>query len=394
MMKKRFYVLFIFMTLILTLGIFSGFSLNIKKRVLADEFVNVKSKSAILMDFNSHTVVYEHNAKEHLPIASMCKIMTLLLCFEALDDGIIGMDEEIVVSDTAAGMGGSQVFLEANASYKVHELLKSIVVASANDACVAMAEKLYGSESSFVTQMNNRAAELNMNDTVFTNCTGLPKAGQYSCARDVSVMFSELLKHKEYYEFSSIWMDEITHPKGRKTEISNTNKLIRFYHGCDSGKTGYTSEAGHCLAASAIRDGMRLVCVVISAPDSKTRFAEVSSMFNKGFAEYTNKLLIDSSKPLDLTVEVPDGKKDTVSVVAARSVYLFSSKHVQRSVEIDFQPSENLKAPVYKGDIVGKLIVYENGIEIDSVDVVSVEDILEKTYFDYIKDIMRDWAII
>ena len=394
MMRKRFSVFFIFMALILTLGIFSGFSLNIKKRVLADEFVNVKSKSAILMDFNSHTVVYEHNAKEHLPIASMCKIMTLLLCFEALDDGIIGMDEEIVVSDTAAGMGGSQVFLEANASYKVHELLKSIVVASANDACVAMAEKLYGSESSFVTQMNNKASELNMNDTVFTNCTGLPKAGQYSCARDVSAMFSELLKHKEYYEFSSIWMDEITHPKGRKTEISNTNKLIRFYQGCDSGKTGYTSEAGHCLVASAIRDGMRLVCVVISAPDSKTRFAEVSSMFNKGFAEYTNKLLIDSSKPLDLTVEVPDGKKDTVSVVAARSVYLFSSKHVQRSVEIDFQPSENLKAPVYKGDIVGKLIVYENGIEIDSVDVVSVEDILEKTYFDYIKDIMRDWAII
>lgn len=391
-MKKRFSVFFIFMAFIMTLGIFG--TLTVKGKVFAEEIFDVKSKSAILLDFDSQTTIYANNERERLPIASMCKIMTLLLCFEAIDNGEICFQDEIVVSDTAAGMGGSQVFLEANASYKVEELIKGIVVASANDACVAMAEKLYGDEGQFVSRMNERAKELAMSDTVFTNCTGLPKAGQYSCAKDVSVMFSELLKHKDYFKFSNIWMDEISHPKGRVTEISNTNKLVRFYEGCDGGKTGYTSEAGHCLAASAKREGMRLICVVISAPDSKTRFKEVSSMFNHGFANYANKLLVDSETPLEVSVSVENGKQNTLSVCAEHSVYLFSSKREKRSVEIDFQPQEKIKAPVYKGDVVGKLSIFENGVEIDSVSVLAGEDILQKTYFDYLNDIMRDWSLI
>lgn len=391
-MRKKYSVFFIAFAIMLTFGIFCGFTL--KQKVFADSENVFKSKSVILTDYNSGTVIAEQNSKQHLPIASMCKIMTLLLTFEQIDKGALNFDENIAVSETAAGMGGSQVFLEAGAMYKTSDLIKSIVVASANDACVAIAETIAGSEDSFVSLMNARAKELGMTDTVFNNCTGLPKPGQYSCAKDVSVMFCELLNHEDYFKYSTIWMDEISHPKGRVTEISNTNKLVRFYNGCDSGKTGYTSEAGHCLAASAVRNGMRLVCVVISSPDSKTRFAEVSSLFNNGFANYTNKLIIDSNTPLEIEVNVKRGVKDSLTVMPEKSFYLFSAKNVQRSIEQDFQPFDEVKAPVRNGDCVGKIVIYENGVEIGSVNVLAAEDIAEKTYFDYIKDIGVNWGLL
>lgn len=365
-----------------------------KNTVFAEDDLSVKSKSAYLVDADTGTVIYAENENNKLPIASMCKIMTLLLCFEAQKNGVIDYNDKICVSENAAGMGGSQVFLEPNAEYLVDELLKSIIVASANDACVALAEKISGSESLFVDKMNERAQELGMKNTVFVNCTGLPKPGQHSTAKDVSIMFAELIKHKEYFKYSGIWMDKIEHPKGRITEISNTNKLIKFYNGCDGGKTGYTSEAGHCLAASAIRNGMRLVCVVISSPDSKARFNDVSSMFNYGFANYVNKLVIDDKKPLDLRVDIVGGKQDKISVVAENHLSLFCKKGEKRSVEIDFKPLSRVKAPIYKGDVVGTLNVYENGVEIAVINVLSNEDVLQKTYFDVINDIGRNWAII
>ena len=291
-------------------------------------------------------------------------------------------------------MGGSQVFLESGGEYRIDELIKSIIIASANDACVAMAEKICGSEQAFVERMNEKAKELEMFDTVFVNCTGLPKPSQHSTAKDVAKMFNELIKHENYFKFSKIWMDKIEHPKGRFTEISNTNKLIRFYDGCDGGKTGYTSEAGHCLAASAIRNGMRLICVVIHSPDSKTRFNEVSSMFNYGFANYVNKIVVDDRKPLNLTVSVLGGKKQELEVVAEKPVFIFSEKNKQQSVEITFTPIEKVLAPVSKGDVVGKLTVYKNNVEIASVNVISNEFIAEKTYFDVVNDVVKDWGII
>lgn len=196
------------------------------------------------MDYNSGTLIYANNENEELPIASMNKVMTLLLCFEALDEGAFSLDDSITVSAEASGMGGSQVFLEANHSYQIGNLIKSIVVASANDACVAIAEHIAGSEELFVERMNERAKELGMTHTVFINCTGLPGAGQHSTAKDVAKMFSELLTHKDYYRYSGIWMDKIEHAEGRYTEISNTNKLIRFYDGCDGGKPAIQVKRG------------------------------------------------------------------------------------------------------------------------------------------------------
>ncbi len=392
-MKKSFSVIFILLAFIITIGCFSGF--KYKKKAFADAEINVKSESSYLIDANTGTVIYSKNEDKRLPIASMCKIMTLLLCFEAQKNGELSIDENITISKNASGMGGSQVFLEANAEYSVGELLKSIVVASANDASVAMAERLAGSETEFVELMNKKAEELGMKNTAFVNCTGLPKPNQYSSAKDVSIMFSELLKHPDYFRYSRIWTDKVMHPGERFTEITNTNKLIRFYNGCDSGKTGYTTEAGHCLAASAMRNGMRLIGVVISAPDSKTRFADVSSMFNYGFANYVNKIIIDDKKPLDLNVKIVGGKKDTLEIIAEKPVFIFSKKGDKHSYEIDFNPLEKIKAPIKKGDNIGTITVYdENNVEIATVNVLSNEDVMQKTYFDLVKDVGNNWSLI
>ncbi|MBQ3115637.1 MAG: D-alanyl-D-alanine carboxypeptidase [Clostridia bacterium] len=390
-MKKKFSAFFIFLACAVLFGCFSGFT---KKTAFADQTFDIKSKSAYLCDGISGSVIYAKNENERLPIASMCKIMTLLLSFEEIDNGNLKLDEQIVVSSNASGMGGSQVFLEANASYSAGELIKGIVVASANDACVAMAERISGTEQAFIEKMNNRASELGMTNTNFVNCTGLQKPGQYSSAKDVAKMFCELIKHQDYFRFSRIWTDRITHPNDRITEISNTNKLVRFYQGCDGGKTGYTAEAGHCLSACATRNGVRLISVVISAPDSKTRFKEVSSMFNYGFANFTNKLVVDNQKILDVEVKVLGGKKDRIEVVPERPYYIFSPINQKVSVECDFKPIIKVVAPINKGDVVGQLLIFKDGIQVDAINVLSNECVLKKTYFDYIKNIGEKWALI
>ena len=394
-MKKSFSVIFVLLAFILTIGCFSGFT---KSKAFANNSngndFNITSRSAYLIDANTGTVLISHNENEQLPIASMCKIMTLLLCFEAIEENKISIDDIVSVSENAANMGGSQVFLEKDGEYLVGDLLKSIIVASANDACVAMAELICGSQESFVCKMNDKASELGMDNTIFVNCTGLPAAGQHSSAKDVAKMFSALVKHQEYFRFSKIWTDIIKHPNDRVTEITNTNKLIRFYQGCEGGKTGYTSEAGHCLAACASRHGMRLISVIIKAPDSKTRFKEVSNMFNFGFANFENKLVVDNNKPLNISVKVEGGKKEKIEVIPENPIYIFSKKGEKRAIEINFNPKNKVLAPINRGDIVGELCIFENNVLISSTNVLANENVLEKTYFDIIKDISNNWALI
>lgn len=396
-MKRKFSVFFILCALLITSSFMFGHSnkLNAFANDMAfDKDFDIKTKSVYMIDYDSDTVIYKKNENDKRPIASMCKIMTLILGFDYVKENNLSFEDTILVSDNASGMGGSQVFLESNAEYKLNDIFKSIVVASANDACVALAEKVCGSEDLFVQKMNDKAYELGMNDTNFVNCTGLPKVGQYSTAKDVAIMFKELINHNEYFNYSKIWMDEIPHPNDRKTTISNTNKLIKFYNGCDSGKTGYTSEAGHCLASSAIRNGLRTIAVLISAPDSKTRFKEASELYNYAFNNFTNKIIIDNNQPLELKVLVKGGKQEFLTVIPEKSVYVFGKIGEKKVVDINVHIFENIKAPINKGDVVGEIVIFENGSQIACTKVLACEDIFSINYFDSILKVIKNMKIV
>lgn len=389
-MKQKFSVFFLLLSVILTMP----FLLYKKQIAKAESIFDYKSKAYYTIDYNTGTEIIKNDEYKHLPIASMTKVMTLLLCFEALDNNQINLQDEICISKNASGMGGSQVFLEENGKYIVSDLIKSIIVASANDSCVAMAEVISGSESQFVCRMNEKCSELELNNTNFVNCTGLPCVGQYSCAKDVAVMFSNLLNHKEYFNYSTIWMDEISHSNNRITSISNTNKLLKSYNGCDAGKTGYTQEAGHCLVASAKRNDTRLISVVIGAPDSKTRFNEVSEMLNYGLSNYSTKKLIDKEQVLSKSFSVCGGKQTQVKIQAENDFYVFTQNNKKRSFNFEFIPLKDLKAPVIYKQKVGEVIVYEDSVEICRLNLVAANSIAKKNYFDCVKDCIDNGYLI
>lgn len=351
----------------------------------ADYEVAVTAKEAILVSEDGQ-VLAEHNATEHRPIASMTKIMTLLCVYDALDDNKISLDDQVCVSERAASMGGSQVFLEQGGTYTVNNLIKSVVVCSANDSCVALAEHVSGSVESFVKTMNEKCAELGLVDTHFDNCTGLPAVSQYSCAKDVSVMLRNLVKHPHYFSCSRIWMEDFAHPGGRVTGMTNTNKLVRFYQGCDGGKTGFTSEAGHCLAATAVRNGMRVFAVVVGATDSKTRFKEVSDMFNYAFANYEQKVyLADNEKVGD--IDVVGGKAKSAEVVSDGQLTFFGKKG-QSACTVTVEQLDHIQAPVRKDDIIGTARLLRDGEEVASVKLVAACGVEAKSYMDYVKEII------
>lgn len=349
--------------------------------------VDVAAESACLIEAESGAVIFSKNPKKRLPIASMTKIMLLDLAFESVEKGELDLGEKVIVSKNASGMGGSQVFLEEGGEYSVSDLIKSVVVASANDACVALAERLYGSEQAACEAMNNRAQKMGLSDTLFSNVTGLMKPTQYSCAEDVAKMLRSLITRADYFKYSTIYLDEIEHSAGRKTTLTNTNKLVKFYSGCDGGKTGYTAESGFCLAATAKRGAMRLISVVIKEADGKTRFKDVSSMFDYGFANYVCKTVLDKTVPLEIKVEVKGGKPSMVEILPEKDFCVFGKKNVSDEVKIDFIPDNKIGAPLSAGAVVGKLIVYKNNVKAGEVGAVCACSVSEKTIFDFVADI-------
>ncbi len=354
--------------------------------------LEVSAKSAYLCDFESGTAVFSKNETQRLPIASMCKIMTLLLSFEAAEGGVLSYDEQISVSERAAGMGGSQVFLQENLSYRAQDLMKTVAVCSANDSCVALAERICGNESSFVDKMNARAKELGAENTLFANCTGLPKEPQYSCAKDVSVMLRALLRHEKYFEFSQVWLEEFVHPDGRTTTITNTNKLVRFYDGCDGGKTGFTQQAGFCLAATARRGDTRLVSVVIGEDDSKTRFADSKNMLNYAFNRYENKNVLRAGEKVEgVLAPVSGGKQKEISVCIEKDVYSFAQKGAESGISYDYVLNGTIEAPVRSGDVVGEVTVFCNGVEIGRSALLAGESVEKNTWWDSLLDGIKHW---
>lgn len=355
-----------------------------------DGFTPVKAKSACLIDKRTGKILYGQNENEELPIASMVKIMTALLTFEEIDQGNLTFDEKITISETASGMGGSQMFLDRGLEYPVTDLLKGVIVVSANDACVALAERISGSEEAFVAKMNDRAKALGMPHTVFVNATGLPKEGGHSSASDVAVMLAELTKHEHYYDYSKIWLEDYVHPDGRVTTLTNTNKFVRFYDECDGGKTGFTSEAKFCLAASASRGDTRLISVVIGVDDSKTRFAESKRLLSYGFANYKTEVLVKRGDPV-FHCPVKSARVKEILAAAEEDVAVLrktGENPTEASVECVFF---DVKAPVKPGDLVGECTVKE-GKQVYKVKLIASEDVKKATIGDNFKKIADQWA--
>jgi len=350
------------------------------------------AKSAYMVDFATGTVLYERDSDKRMPIASMVKIMTLVLTFENIGSGRMSMDQKIVISENASGMGGSQMFLDTGLEYPVSDLIKGIVVCSANDASVAIAETISGSVEEFVSLMNTKAKALGMENTCFVNVTGLPQEGQYCTAHDATIMMRELLKNKDYYQFSGIYMENFTHPDGRLTELVNTNKLVRFYKGCDAGKTGFTNEAMFCLSASAMRNNMRVVATVIGAENSKARFAEVSSMFNYAFANYAEDRLVCKDEPIVNDIEIKRGKTDRISVAADRDVYVLRKKGDGAKYDVSVELNDKLTAPIAKGSVIGKITVSDqSGNVAGTANIVALDEIQAAGYADSLKKVLMDW---
>ncbi len=353
--------------------------------------IQIAGKAAYLADCDSGTAVYSRNETERLPIASMCKIMTLLLSFEAIEEGALSYDDRITVSERASGMGGSQVFLECGSEYSAEELMKSVAVCSANDSCVALAEQIAGSEEAFVDRMNSRARELGAENTLFSNCTGLPKDPQYSCAKDVAAMLRELLRHEKYFSFSKIRYEEFRHPDGRVTSMTNTNKLMRSFPGCDGGKTGFTSEAGFCLAATAKRGETRLISVVIGAADSDSRFKGVASMLEFAFERYTTRIVLDAGTEIEQRIAVRGGKQKDVGVVAEHPLKVFTKRGQEENFTLDIVTEQDRKAPVGKGDVLGTATLFSDGVEIASTPLVANTDIARLSWWDAYRKTARNW---
>ena len=361
-----------------------------KNVAFADE-IKVNGKAVYLVDSATGTEMYSSRSDDRLPIASMVKIMTTLLALESVDRGELSIDEMVPVSDVAAGMGGSQVFLDSGKEYKAGELIKSIIVASANDSCVAMAERLSGSVEGFVRDMNERAKALGMNNTNFVNCTGLPAPESYSSAKDVSIMFRELIKHPKYFEYAGIWLEDFVHPDGRTTSMTNTNKLVRFYNGCDGGKTGFTSEAKFCLSATAERNGLRVVAVVIGADSSKERFASVSNLFGYAFSNYSAKVIQSKDDCIENSIRVLGGREKGISVAVKEDFKALVKKGDDGEYKVHFNLPATVKAPIVRGGEIGKAYLTRNGEVIGECPVVSVVDVEKARYSDTLKHICDEW---
>lgn len=357
---------------------------------MAENDVGISSRSGILMDYASGEILFAKNAETHLPVASMVKMMTILIALEEYDANNVTLDTMISTTENASGMGGSQVFIDPYVEYSFEDLLKSVIMASANDASVALAEYFNGNEKSFVNRMNKRAKELGMTNTNYVNSTGLPAPEQYSCAKDSAILMREILKHDLYHNYSSIWMDTLTHPSGRETELVNTNKLIRYFEGCDGGKTGSTNEAGCCLTASAKRNDMRLISVIIGAENSKTRFNESSLLLSYGFANFENKLLVDISAPLK-KVKVNKGKLDEVDVYGEENFSVIVKKGDNATYETNMEIPDAVKAPLENGDVVGKVVITKEGSVIKEVNVIVKEGIKHSSYLDNFNKIVENW---
>lgn len=352
----------------------------------------IEAPCAILTEASTGRVIYEKNADESLHPASITKIMTLLIIFDAVEDGSISPEDTVTVSEHAASMGGSQVFLEPGETQTVETMIKCIAIASANDACVAMAEHISGSEDAFVQSMNERAEALGMNNTHFVNCCGLDADGHMTTARDVAIMSRELITaHPAIHDYSCIWMDTITHVTRRGESefvLNNTNKLLKQYEWATGLKTGSTSLAKFCLSATARRNDIELISVIMASPSGKTRVSDSIALINYGYGICS--LYHDNNMPSIDVIPIKGGIKSDISVeYSSQMNYLFTNKYDASLIESHAEYLEDLEAPVQKGDVIGQLTYTYDGKFMDSIDIIASESIKKAGYGDYINSLWQ-----
>ncbi len=355
--------------------------------------ISIECEAALLMEPSSGQVIFELSADETRPVASVTKIMTILLVCEALEEGRAAPEDVVTVSPQAEGMGGSQVLLDIGERQTLATLLKCVIVASANDAAVALAEHIYGSEQLFVQKMNDRAAALGMSNTRFVNCTGLPADGQHTTARDVALMSAELIRHEGYFEYSTVWLDELDHGDGRVTQLTNTNRLIRLYDGCDGLKTGSTQEAGYCMSATARRGDMRLVAVVLGAKSGKSRFDIAGRMMDHGFANYRTYPVAQKGAKVRGELPVTAGEKSGVKLALDEDFTLLIEKGEESGIELTPHLPESVRAPVSAGQRVGSVDVIRDGRLVGQVAVAAAETVDAQNYWDAARRVLACWPL-
>ena len=353
--------------------------------------MELTTPSAILAETATGTVIFEKDADVRREAASITKMMTALLVLEALDRGDVSLADQVTVSSHAAAQKGSQALLDANAVYSLEDLLRTTIMASANDSAVALAEKLCGSEDAFVQRMNQRAAELGMSNTCYVNATGYPKEGQYTTARDVMTLSCEVAKHPEYNKYASVWIDTLTHPGGRVTDLTNTNRLVRFYEGCDGFKTGSTDAAKYCLSATAEKGGMRLVAVVLGTPNSQTRFNEARSMLDYGFANYQRTVIANKGDLLGETLPVKGGSAEKVELMLGSGLSMLLRVGQQSGLKLELALPESVSAPITAGDVLGTVNVLLEGKVIAKLNCVAANDVPRPGFIEGLYRILNNW---
>lgn len=367
---------------------------NIYIPVYGNDFFNLSAKSAILIDASTGKIIYEKNSHEKLKPASITKIMVLLLAMEALENNKIKLNDQVVVSENASGMGGSQVYLEAGEQISVESLIRAIAVRSANDASVALAEHIAGSLELFIKMMNDKAKLLGMKDTNFVNCTGLDDEDHYTTAYDVSIMSRELLKHSKIHNWLSIYLTSIMVGKDKDVvqNLVNTNKLIRFYKGANGIKTGYTSKSGYCLAASATRGNLTLISVVLGCRTSNIRFNESRKLLDYGFANF-DFIPIYKKGDIIKRIKVTKGKIDVVNVVVNNDLSVLIKKGANNNIEKKVYLPNQIESPIHKFDKVGEVVIFIDGKRITKADLIVDKEINKANLFDMMKKIYRKLMI-
>lgn len=378
-MKKRIFICFMSFLIIFTSFVGTIYGIEVKESAF-----DLNVKSAILIDANTGTILYKQNENERLAPASVTKVMTLLLVFEAIDEGKLNYEDLITTSENASSMGGSQVFLEPGEEMTVNDLLKCVIVASANDAALTLAEHVGGSEESFVDMMNKRAKELGMDNTNFENVTGLDDdvKNHLTTAKDIAIMSRELLKHEKVCEYSTVWMDTI---RDGEFGLTNTNRLVRFYKGVTGLKTGYTSGAGYCISASAKRDDLHLIAVIMGAESSKIRNDAATKLLDYGFANYS----IYQSNSESMEMDLHGGTKEKIEV-KFNSFESLVGKGQGNKIEKEIQIGDYILAPIKKNEVIGKITYKLDGNIIGESDIISLETVDKITFWEYFIKVLKN----